>query len=407
MFALAAVSVALACSSGDAATRGAAVAYDTVGDTIVARAHTALWGDDVVVEEELRIGALEGAAEYTLGSIVSLTVDDEGAIYALDRQAVTVRKYDADGRHVLDIGRSGGGPGELARPQGMGFLPDGRLAVRDFGNARINFYDAAGEPVGSVPIPAAFSTTVPMHIDTAGRMYTSVMADRLPGGMSRTGFQRLASDGAVLDTVRTPRPDYESPRLVATAPDGRGTSAYGVPFWPGLQWTLDRAGNVIWGISDSYAIHTIREGRPFRITRSIEPVPVAAGEKAAAEEDAIRGLRMMQPNWTWQGPPIPDTKPFFGSLGVAHDGRIWVRLSQPGVLQPREPAAERAPDAPPPVDRWSEPSVYDVLEPDGRGLGTVTLPEGFTPMHMRGDYVWGVQRDEYDVNYITRLRIVH
>jgi hypothetical protein len=404
----AASAVLCACSGGDVRARGATVEYDTVGDTIIARAQgPALWGDEVTVQEEVRIGELEGADEYTFGSVVSVTVDDAGAMYVLDQQAKTARKYDAGGRHVLNIGRSGSGPGELKQPHSLDFVPDGRLAVRDFGNARINLYDATGESVGTLIIPGGFYTSTPMHIDTVGRIYTSVIADRMEGQMFKVGFQRFSADGKVQDTIRNPRRDFQSASLIARSADGNSMSATGVPFTPTVQWTLDRGGNVVWGISDDYTVHTVRDGRPFRITRTVEPVPVQSQEKAAEEERVKRNMKRTQPNWTWQGPSIPDTRPFFKAINVAHDGRIWVQVSQPAVREPADTTAARAPDALPPIDRWVEPLVYDVFEPAGQWLARIRLPDRFRPLYMRGDHVWGVQRDELDVNYVVRLRIVH
>jgi hypothetical protein len=398
--------VTAACSSADATARTATIEFDTIGDTIVARVQGApLWGESVTLVEEVRIGELEGPEEYTFGTVVSMAVDSGGTMYVLDQQALTVRVYDAAGRHVRDIGRSGSGPGELKQPHSLDFMPDGRLAVRDFGNARINFYDASGESAGTLTIPGGFFTSTPMQVDTLGRIYTSVIADRIEGQMFRTAYQRFGADGSTQDTIRRPRPDFQSHALTARTPDGSGMSATSVPFSPGPQWTLDRGGNVVWGISNEYAIHTTRDGRPFRITRTIEPVPVQAAEKAAEEERVLLNMRRTQPGWSWQGPAIPDAKPFFGTLIVAHDGRIWVQVRQPGVRQPADPDAERAPGAPAPVDRWVEPPVYDVFEPDGTWLARIHAPERFIPMFIRGDHVWGMQRDEYDVNYVVRLRI--
>lgn len=395
-----------ACTGDDTADRGATVRYDTVGDTIIARAQQApAWGDSARLVEEVRIGELEGEDEYTFGRVVSMAVDSAGAMYVLDQQALTVRVYDATGRHVRDIGRSGSGPGELKQPHSLDFMPDGRLAVRDFGNARINFYDATGESVGTLTIPGGFFTSTPMQVDTLGRIYTSVVADRPEGQMFRVGYQRFGADGSIGDTIRRPRPDFETQPLTARSPDGSGMSATSVPFSPGIQWTIDRGGNVVWAITSDYSIHTMQDGRPFRITRTIDAVPVQAAEKAAAEENIVRNMQATQPNWSWQGPAIPDAKPFIGSVTIAHDGRIWVQVRQPGERQAADPDAEREPGAPPPIDQWPEPQVYDVFEPDGTWLARLDAPAQFTPMYMRGDHVWGMQRDEYDVNYVVRLRI--
>lgn len=404
---VAAGSLAAGCS-GDARAGRATIELDTIGDTIVARVQgPAAWGDDVGVIEELRFGELEGADEYMFGNVVSLTVDEAGAIYVLDEQALTVRKFDASGKHLQNIGGPGGGPGELKRPHSLGFAPDGRLLVRDFGNARINFYDAAGASAGTLVIPGGLSTSTPMHIDTLGRVYTSVVADRVEGQMFRVGFQRFDERGHVSDTIRNPRPDFQSHPLLARSPDGNSMSATSVPFAPQLQWTLDRGGNVVWGTTDVYEIHTVRAGRPFRITRTVDAVPVGAEEKATEEERVRRSMKQVQPGWSWQGPGIPALKPYYRAITVAHDGRIWVQVSQPGVREPADLAAPRAPDAPPPLDRWVEPLVFDVFEPDGHWLARAAMPERFRPMFMRGDHIWGVQRDEYDVNYVVRLRMTH
>lgn len=395
-----------ACSGGDANARSATLEYDTLGDTIVARSQQQpAWGDAAALVEEVRIGELEGPEEYTFGRVVSVAVDSAGAMYVLDQQAMTVRVYDETGRHLRDIGRSGSGPGELKQPHSLDFMPDGRLAVRDFGNARINFYDPAGASVGTLTIPGGFFTSTPMQVDTLGRIYTSVVADRPEGEMFRVGYQRFGADGTIGDTLRSPRPDFQTQPLTARSPDGTGMSATSVPFSPGINWTLDRGGNVVWAMTGDYAIHTTRNGRPFRITRTIDAVPVQAAEKAAEEERILSNMRQTQPNWSWQGPAIPDTKPFIGAITVAHDGRLWVQLRQPGVRQPADPDQEREPGAPPPADRWVEPAVFDVFQPDGTWLARLEAPDRFVPMYMRGDHVWGMQRDEYDVNYVVRLRI--
>src|SRR5690606_34931749 len=239
-----------ACSGGDANARSATVEFDTIGDTIVARSQQLpAWGDSARLVEEVRIGELEGPEEYTFGSVVSMAVDSAGTMYVLDQQALTVRAYDEDGRHVRDTGRPGAGPGELKQPHGLDFTPDGRLAVRDFGNARINFYDPTGASVGTLILPGGFSTTTPMHVDTLGRIFTSVVSDRPEGEMFRVGYQVFGVNGSIEDTIRTPRPDFQSQTLTAQSPDDNSMSATSVPFSPALQWTIDRGGNVVWAIT--------------------------------------------------------------------------------------------------------------------------------------------------------------
>jgi hypothetical protein len=59
-------------------------------------------------------------------------------------------------------------------------------------------------------------------------------------------------------------------------------------------------------------------------------------------------------------------------------------------------------------NRFREPVVFDVFEPDGRYLGRVDAPEGFSVFPQpifRGDRIWAVLRDELDVAYVVRYRI--
>jgi len=121
-------------------------------------------------------------------------------------------------------------------------------------------------------------------------------------------------------------------------------------------------------------------------------------------------LRRTQPNWRWNGPPIPDTKPPYAAFYVGAHGRIWVRLHQDSYqIEPTVPESELAPGEVP-ERTWREPVAFDVFEPNGRYLGMVRAPRGFstypTPV-IRGDTVWAVVRDELDVPYITRSHIEH
>jgi hypothetical protein len=49
---------------------------------------------------------------------------------------------------------------------------------------------------------------------------------------------------------------------------------------------------------------------------------------------------------------------------------------------------------------------WDVFDAEGRFLGTVDTPGGFTPRLFRRDRIYGVWQDEFDVQYVMRLRIV-
>lgn len=47
-----------------------------------------------------------------------------------------------------------------------------------------------------------------------------------------------------------------------------------------------------------------------------------------------------------------------------------------------------------------------MLDPDGRYMGVVKMPPRFTPRIILGGKIHGVWRDDLDVQYVMRLRIV-
>jgi hypothetical protein len=49
---------------------------------------------------------------------------------------------------------------------------------------------------------------------------------------------------------------------------------------------------------------------------------------------------------------------------------------------------------------------WDVLDGEGRYLGVVSMPDRFAPRMIVGRKIYGVWRDEFDVQYAVVLRIV-
>src|SRR5690606_17861676 len=93
------------------------------------------------IEEELRIGAIDGDGPATFGQLKGLAVTADGRIAVLDAQAKELKIFGPDGAHLATYGRKGGGPGEFEEPYGLMMGPDGRLYVPDHRNARVSVFD--------------------------------------------------------------------------------------------------------------------------------------------------------------------------------------------------------------------------------------------------------------------------
>ena len=92
--------------------------------------------------------------------------------------------------------------------------------------------------------------------------------------------------------------------------------------------------------------------------------------------------------------------PVFSRFHVGYLGSLWVQPVQaPGELSDEE------------IELYNFLEDFgsydwDVFDGEGRYLGVVPMPPRFTPRLFLGDKIYGVQRDELDVQYAVRLRIV-
>lgn len=57
------------------------------------------------------------------------------------------------------------------------------------------------------------------------------------------------------------------------------------------------------------------------------------------------------------------------------------------------------------VDSTRDPIAYDVYSADGALLGRVKLPPRTNVFRVRGDFAWGISRNEDDVEFATRFRV--
>lgn len=314
------------CGAGDGRSdihREWVAVHDSVGDTIIVRTVAgSVWRGEAELVPEVTIGTMDGQDEYMFGAINAIAVDEEGAIYVYDGRVKALRKYDADGAFVATFSREGEGPGEYRSPDGgLGVLPDGRIVLRDPGNARLQFYTSDGEPAGSWPMRGGFSTSAPLVVGADGGIYTQVIAEPMTADRSwRLGMVRYGPDGQVGDTLV--EPVWGEPPADLVARTERSMSRRSVPFAPTAVTAFSPSGHYLGGISDRYAIHVPRaDGTVLRIERAADPVPVRAEERERAERQTIKAMRSVQPDWRWSGPSIPNVKPVFNLVQVAEDGR--------------------------------------------------------------------------------------
>ena len=159
----------------------------------------------------------------------SVTVNPEGTrIYVVDIGGVNsehhrVRVFDAaTGKHLMDIGKRGTGPGEFNLPRDLAIGHEGRLYVVDGGNFRVQVFNADGsyrESFGSVGRQMGnFARPKEIAADRDGNVY---VVDAAFGN-----FQIFNADGELLmfigERSETDGPaKYMLPSGIAVDGDGR------------------------------------------------------------------------------------------------------------------------------------------------------------------------------------------
>jgi len=394
-------------------------------DTVVKLVTKPLHAGVATLVREMSFGSLDGPDEYVLGAISEIAVARDGSIYVFDRQVPSLRKYDAAGKFVKLFGRKGQGPGEYLNAGGLVLSRDGRVLLWDTGNWRVNVYapDGAALPSWSTASGAdgsfSFTTGRSLLVDTAGRVYVKRPIYAARGRQSRTVWIRYRVDGTVIDTLEVPQFAYTTPEVRATSASGNSVSTGDVPFSAVPKWAMSPFGSLVTGIPSRYAfeIHP-GPGKPVvSVRRDVPPTSVSGQERDSARAAVEQRMRRTDPAWSWNGPDIPKTKPFYAGLSFGEDGRIWVPIVAEvtpaigGLTMSMGAGMGRTGIAPTPPTNASSisvprPALFDVYEPDGTYFAQVEVPPRVASVVRRGDYIWGIQFDDDDVEHVVRFRIV-
>lgn len=393
---------AAACSGGDGGGDWQGTVRDSAGIAIVENPAEGVWrGDGPTVTEEVRIGAVDGPAETQFGQIAAVDVASDGAIYVLDQQARRVRVFNPDGTFRAELGGSGSGPGELSQiTMGMVLSAGDTVLVIDAGNARITRFEPGGEPVESTPLDMAAGIPVRWDAMPDRRLVNQVrkmeMAGGAPTGEMHDYLLLRSPAGAVMDTVMS----LPAGQSFSISQGGMRMKL----FEPEPIWVIDQRGRVIFGINAEYSLRVHDDaGRLQRIIRMpFEREPVSDSDRNAFRR-FLRDMMMRA-----GAPPanvdqfvqqieFADNYPAFASLVAGPGGTLWVQHVRTAAQVEATGGEFSAQDI--------GGSAFDVFDPEGRFLGSIELPDRFQPLRAVGNRMYGIFRDELDVQHVMVLRI--
>jgi len=376
----------------------AVVARAQVVETVVVT-DTPLWGSLTAVEK-LRIGVAEGEAAYQFGSISAIALASDGSVLVADRDGPSVRRYDARGKYLHDIGRSGEGPGEYNSVLGMEVLRDGTVTVWDPRNRRLSFFELDGTFKDSFPVNVGTFGSRVFYVDGADNFFYRTLhldpnVERKPGEQLPEVYLEVGRDGVEKRRIRIPESDWPASYVLATS------EGYHRPFSGQLDHAVSADGELIVGNNMTYTLEFERDGAPIRRIR----VPYEVIEVGAAEwrqwRDWSAYMTDKNPGGTVFATP-PKTKPAYRGLWVDRDGRIWVRrygVATRFDVEPREPGDTR------PLLEWRDKPTFDILDAAGVLIGHVTFPSGVFVYNARGRMALAEYTDDQGVPYVVVFEI--
>lgn len=376
---------------------------DSAGIAVVTNPATGTWADENrwTITEELRIGTTGGEAVYQFGAITGIAPLPDGRLVVLDQQAQEVRIFSPGGEHLRTVGGPGSGPGEFGNQAGPVLIGTGdTLYIPDLSNQRVNRFTPDGEPLGSFALDLSGGIPLAWQDDGMGRIVNQLRPLNLPGQAadSMDLFVTRGPGGAIADTL-------------LRVPSGRTFSfGEGGPsfqfFSPEPIWTLVGESKLLFGVNDAYSLTLYGpDGAPERILRMpFERRPVTEADRELMTEVMVGlwrefGVGGPQLEAMRSGIGYADFFPAFASLQGGPAGSIWVQhLQLPGELTAEERETFN------PQLGFGSPT-WDVFDPEGRFLGRIEMPARFQPVRFVDDRVYGIWRDELDVQYVLVLRI--
>jgi hypothetical protein len=337
--------------------------------------------------EDLRIGAIDGHPGEVFENLCDITVGEDGEIFAVDGRARAVRVFSPEGVLLREFGGRGGGPGEFDSAPAWVTLGRDSVVVQDL--YRIHVFSRTGEFLGSTMrspgAPGALLGSTP-HSWLLG---TSSIAS---SPHSRRGTKR--------DTLRIVPVDLTNGSVgvpVVEAPSGLLRDIPGmdgaVAQWNGPQAeaAMRRDGEIYVVDGSEYRIDVYSPSGQFSksIRAAVKRIPVRGEDFEAG----LAGMRSTLGFNEIKELGYPEVRPVSGRLFVAPSGRL--------IMNRRDLSS---------IPMWGERSpfweTWDLLGSNGRVLGRFTTDQRILPEVLTDERLYAIVRDELDVQYVVRYRIV-
>jgi hypothetical protein len=310
------------------------------------------------LQEDLSIGAAEGAEEYMFVRLRGLAVDNQGAIYALDQRKPSIDVFSNAGTHLRSIGRRGQGPGEFQNPFFISLSPAEEMMVGEMG--RLSYFDRSG-----------------------------IFLRSRDNSVQPLAFVKFLSNGTAVGTrmvmeEKNPRyevvlcgPELEVKSVLASSRMPDPSAKYNL-FASVIRWDLPGGKEIVCGSEgEAFRLDVFdADGRVVRrIYKDYDPVPVTdldidrqMKRHGFQSRDEVSFPSHLPPIW-W--------------VYADEDGRIYVSTWQRDAL--------------------SGISIFNIFDPEGRYLCDSRIPG--EPIVFKNSELYAIVEDADGIQYIKRYHM--
>lgn len=381
---------------------------DSAGVQIVTNLHGSLEAADVwtlSAEPFVDIGSGQDP-EVPLFGVTDVTpLDGDRVAIAMNRPS-TVLVFGSQGRLIGRLGQEGEGPGEFFNLRSVVHLGGDSLAAWDQERRRMSVFTVEGRFIREVDLSEIALANAPSADAPGGTTFLH------PAGQ---GSLILFAEAVFGEQRGVKRESANSYRITT---DGEATGAYG-PF-PGMETFLGPQGGAFvpfgartFAVTSGHALvvgsSEVSELRFYAPDGELERIVRWPDRDRTADGVFLSRWSTLAEEWVSEQPsaqrdlfreyleaiPKAERFPAFADLVSDSNGQIWVGV-YPGPLgiQMNQRMLRVA------TRRWL------VFDPDGVVSATVSTPAGFEPHAVREGVVWGVYRDDLEVESVRAYRIL-
>lgn len=329
------------------------------GVIVVRNPKRPMYGDEIFsVEEDLKIGVVEGDENYMFSHIRNFVVDENENIYVADMKETKIKVFDKNGKFLRVFGKTGEGPGEIGRIYGIQITTKNELLVNDGRNRKLLYFTLEGEFILSKDIRIFLPERV--YCDSKENYYVlNIALDPRPAHYELLKYD---SDLNLITTIaKIPAPDPSKPFN---------------PFMPMFYCQVMDDDCLLYGYPEDYELQIISpEGTLIKkIIRDYNPVSVTEEEKEEEQEGTPPGMKI--------------------EFSRYHSAFVYFKIDEEGRIF---------------VLNWEKPDsgekyCFDVFDSEGRYIAKIPL--NFRPAVMKKGKIYTIEEDEDGYQFVKRYKVI-